>query len=233
MSDQLNAKQTAKLNSYQTTEKHVDDNASIIAAIPAFLNTFTKFKGKIAAIRHAAQQKSAVLAGITENKANSRKTLSDLTVSVAGLVYSYAAEKSDNVLREEMKVPASKLTRTKDANLAPLCQNIHDKAKQHLAALADYNLNQAKLTELQTAIDAFNAANPTTHAARSNRKTTNININDLFDQTDDILTNQLDKQIESLRETQPDFVNTYFSTRNIIDPPSRARKPEESADKKP
>ena len=231
MNNQLNAKQTAKLNSYQATKTHVAANAAIIAAVPAFQRTFQKIRANIVAIREAAQEKSVALEGITADKAAAREELSALTQNVAGLIYAYASETGDNALREEMRVPASKLIRMRDANLAPFCQNIHDKAQANLTALADYNLNAAKLAELQTAIDDFTQAAPQPRHAVTNRSTTNANLTTLFRDTDDLLENQFDKQIESLRTAHPDFVNTYFETRIIVDPPTRAKKTEDTASK--
>ena len=227
MSNSLNAKQTAKLNSYQATESHVDANASIIQTIPAFQQTYDKIKANINAIRQAAQEKSVALSGITANKSEARQTLSNLTTGIAGLVFSYAVATGNAALRDEMNVNASQLTRTRDANLAPFCQNIHDKAQANLTALADYNLNASRLAELQTAIDNYKIATPQPRAALSTRKTTNANLDTLFRDTDDLLETQFDKQIESLKPAHPDFVNTYFETRIIVDPPTRTKRTED------
>ena len=61
MTIQINAKHNAKLNMYRTTEKHVDDNASVVAGNPAFQTAFTKLKTNIVAIQNTAQQKSAAM----------------------------------------------------------------------------------------------------------------------------------------------------------------------------
>lgn len=223
MDKQLNARQEAKLNSFRATEQHVDENISFINQIPAFLATYNQIKGKIASVLDNAQLKSASLAGIAAGKSNSRQTLTTKTVAVAGVVYTYAADIGDQTLQAEMDINQSRLKRTRDDELAPLCQFVHDRAQTHLAALADYNINAAKLTALQTAIDNYKADTPRPRTAVSNRKTTNVNIKTTFKDLDQLF-DRFDRQIESLTEDHPDFVRTYFSTREIIDPPTKAKK---------
>ncbi len=230
MKKQLNAKQEARLNSFRATEMHVDDNISVITNIPAFLVTYNKIKTKIAAILDGAQAKSAALTGIAAGKTNSRQTVSTKTVSIAGVVYTYAADIADETLREEMNITNSRLTRTRDEELAPLCQFIHDRAQAHLAALKDYNITDAKLADLQTAITNYSAETPKPRTAISGRKTTNVNISNLFKDIKQLLT-RFDKQIESLAEDHPDFVKTYQSTREIVDPPTKSKKPIVTANK--
>ena len=93
-------------------------------------------------------------------------------------------------------------------------QNIHDADAANLAALADS----------ETAIDNYSAETMKPRTAVSNRKTATANLAALFKETNDILKNQMDKLIELYRADHPDFVNTYFETRIMVDPPTRARK---------
>lgn len=220
---QLNAKQEAKLNSFRATEQHVDGNIAIIAAIAAFLATWNKIKANITAILDAATLKSAALTGIAAGKTSVRQALCKLATTVAGLIYTYAVDTKNAQLRDEMNLSYSTINRTRDDELAPLCQMIHDRANANLDALKDYNLNAAKLAQLQTLIDNYSAETPKPRTAISNRKTTNANIVALFKDTDKLF-DQFDKQLESLAEENPDFVQTYFSTREIVDPPKKAKK---------
>jgi DNA repair exonuclease SbcCD ATPase subunit len=225
---QLNAKQEAKLNSQRSTEQHVDANISIISGIAAFAATYNKIKANIASLLAAVQQKSAALTGIASGKTNFRQTLSSQTVTIAGLVETYASDIGNDQLREEMHITESRLKRTRD-EFAPLCQFVHDRAAEHLDALKDYNLNAAKLAALQTAIDNYKAEVPKPRTAISNRKTTTANIAALLKDNDKLF-EKFDKQIESLRADHPDFVNTYFSTRNVINPTAKSKKPKDAAE---
>lgn len=226
MDKQLNKKQEAKFNSFRATELHVDENIALINTIPAFLATYNKIKAKIAAVSENAQLKSASLVGIAAGKSNSRQIVSTKTVSIAGVIYTYADDIGDTTLREEMNINASRLKRTRDDELTPLCQFVHDRAQTHIAALKDYNITVEKLADFQTAINNYKADTPKPRTAVSNRKTTNVNIKIIFKELDELF-DKFDRQIESLAEIHPDFVRTYFSTREIVDPPTKAKKPNE------
>ncbi len=223
----MNAKQNAKLNMYRATEKHIEDNSEIIASTPAFQTAFNKFKARIAAISSTAQQKSAALTGIAADKKNSKQILCKLAADIAGVIYAYASATNNETLKQEMNLPVTTLLRTRDEALAPRCQNIHDRAQSNARALNEYGIKPDQLTDLQTAIDNYSAETMKPRTAVSNRKTATANLAALFKETDDILKNQMDKLIELYRADHPDFVNTYFETRIIVDPPTRARKTEE------
>jgi DNA repair exonuclease SbcCD ATPase subunit len=220
MNKEMTAKQNAKLNMYRTNEKHIADNASIIADNPAFQTAFNKFKANIAAIQSVAQQKSAALTGVAADKANARQALCKLTANIAGFVYAYAAANQNETLKQEMNFSLTALQRTRDEALAPRCQNIHDKAAANLDALADYGVKKAHLTNLQTAINDYSSKTMNPRAAISGRKTATTNLAALFKENDRILKDQLDKLIEQFREAHPDFVQTYHSTREIVEPPT-------------
>jgi hypothetical protein len=224
MKKQLNAKQEAKLNSFRATERHVDGNITLINKIPAFLANYNKIKTNIAVVFNNAEEKSAALTGITAGKTNSRQIVSTKTVAIAGLVYTYAADIGDQTLRAEMNINQTRLKRTRDDELAPLCQFVHNRTAAHLAALVNYNITSDRLADLQTAIDNYSAETPKPRAAVSTRKTTNANIVATFKELDDLF-DRFDRQVESLTEEHPDFVRTYFSTREIVGPAARSKKP--------
>lgn len=221
----INAKQNAKLNSFRATEKHIEDNASVISSTPAFQTAFNNLKAKIAAIVDTAQLKSGSLSGIASDKKTAKQNLCKLASTIAGAIYAYASATGNETLQQSMNLPVTTLMRTRDEAVAPLCQMIHDRAESDLENLKDYGIKSAHLTDLQTAIADYFAKSITPRSAVTNRKTVNANINALFKEADEILKNQLDKLIELFRDENPDFVNTYFSTRIIVDPPSRAKTP--------
>lgn len=220
----INAKQNAKLNSFRAAEKHIEDNAVIISSTPAFQTAFTKLKAKIAAIVDTAQQKSGALSGAAGDKKTAKQTLCKIAATVAGAIYAYASANRNETLQQSMNLPVTTLMRMRDEAVAPLCQMIHDRAETDLEALRDYGIKPAHLTDLQTAIADYFAKSINPRSAITNRKTVNANLTNLFREADEILKNQLDKLIELFREDHPDFVNTYFETRIIVDPPTRPRK---------
>ena len=218
MNNETNTKQNAETYIYRATGRQIDYNGENAA----FQTVLNKYKTNKIAVTNVAQQKGVTLTGITADKTISKQPLCQLAANIAGVISAYASANHNETLKQEMNLPVTTLMRTCDEALAPRCQNVHDKAAANRAALNDYGIKPEQLTDLQPAIDNYSAETMKPRTAVSNRKTATANLAALFKETDDILKNQMDKLIELHRADHPDFVNTYFETRIIVDPPTRA-----------
>lgn len=214
----MNAKQEAKFTMYRTIEKHCEDNPAITGTVPAFQTTFNEFKTKIAEIGGITQFSGLATTGITTDKTSRKKTLARMAADIAGIIYAYASATKNDALKAEVNYNFTKLLGTRDDQLAPRCQNIHAKAAENLADLKDYGIAQAKLDQLQTAIDDYKSATPKPRTAVSQRKTLNTNLRRLLKEADEILKERMDKLVANFKTDHPDFVAQYESNRIIIDP---------------
>jgi hypothetical protein len=225
----LNAKQEAELNSSRSTEQHIDENITVINTIPAILANFNGIKANNAAILDSAEAKGASLT-TSSRKGSLKDSLCDETLKFAGVVETFADDTSDLQLRDDMRITLSQLKRMRDDELAPFCRFIYNRALPHANALKDYNLTPAVFTALLTLIDDYAAEAPKPRTAVSQRKTTNANIAALFADNKKRY-KKLDKQIETLRPTHPDFVRTYFSNREVANPMTIPKIPKDAANK--
>jgi hypothetical protein len=214
----MNAKQEAKLNMFRATQKHCNDNAAIVATVPAFATTLTAFNSKVSAIISTAQQEDLVIKGITVDKAVAKKTLCQLTADVAAPISAFASARGDNKLKQEVNFSFSDLFKTKDDMLAPRCQNIKDAGTANLAALASYGLTAASLTALQTTIDSYQVKVPTPRNSVAQKKTIRENLKKLILEASTVLKEQMDKTVVGFKAAHPDFVSTYKANRKILDP---------------
>jgi Carboxypeptidase regulatory-like domain len=214
----MNAQSEAKLTMYQSVEDHCDDNSDIISANIAFQTAFTNFKTKVATIVNTAQQADLALTGFAAGKKTTKQELCGMTADIAAIIYAFADATGNDELKGEVNYSLTDLLRLKDSLLAPRCQNIHDKGFENKEALKDYGITAAILTTLQTVIDTYTETIPKPRTAVSSRKTLNSNLKQFFKETDAILENQMDKLVVTFKTTNPDFVKTYFSVRQIISP---------------
>jgi hypothetical protein len=219
----LDRKQETRLNMYGVVIMRCDNNEVIVNTNLAFKNGFADFKVIAGNIATQAQAAGAVITGIAMDKGVSAADLCALAARNAGLIYAYAAKTGNNTLRQAVDFSKSDLQRLKDAELAPVCQNIHDAGVANLAALGDYGVTAAKLAEFQTAINGYLAQIAAPRDAIVDRKVTKANIVELFKQGDFILREVLDKLIEDFADDNPDFVKQYKSARIIIDPKSKSK----------
>lgn len=220
----MNATQEAKLNMYRATQKHCNDNMVIVTTVPAFETAFTSFNANVSAIISTAQQEDLVTKGVTIDKSESKKSLCQLAADVAAPIFAFASSSNDNTLKQEVNFSFSDLFKTKDDQLAPRCQNIHDAGTTNLAALAPFGITAAILTSLQDAIDSYQAKVPTPCNAAAQKKTIRENLKSLIKETDKILKEQMDKTVIGFKAASPDSVSTYKANRVIIDPNKAATK---------
>lgn len=213
----MKAKQEAKLTMYRAVERHCDENTSIISTVPAFQTAYNNFKAKIADILNTAQKKDVGLKGIAADKDSRKQALCQIASDVASIIYAYASATSNNTLKEEVNFSLSALQKTRDDQLAPRCQNIHDKGLANIGALKDYGITNANLATLQTPIDNYSAETPKPRTALSQRKILVSNLAQLFKDADAILKDQLDRLAINFKTDNPDFVTQYESNRIIVD----------------
>ena len=214
----MNAQQQAKLTMSRTTEQILDDNASIIAAVPALVSLIVLVKSVIASILTATQLADVNLTGIAADKGNAKNHLAFTASDFADIIGSFASATKNATLKQEVNYSYSKLWRMRDEALAPVCRIIHDRAAENLDALRDYGITPQKLSAFDAAINDYVAKTPKTRTAIVNRRTQNANLRALFNQLDDILKNQMDGLMKNFRTSHPDFYNAYLAAREVIDP---------------
>lgn len=218
----MNARQKAKSDMYQVIEQVCDDNPGIISELVAFQTAVNKYKALIAQIFETEQFRSLPLTGITLDKGADRTKLCKLVSNIARFAFAYASATKNETLKAEVDYSHSKFLLLREDQLVSISQNIHDIGITNLPALKDYGITDAKLTELQAAIDAFKASIPKPRAAKGQKITMTGNLEELFAQTDDILINQMDALLSNFETAHPNFVKDYRVARRIKDPATTA-----------
>lgn len=195
-----------------------DESSAIVALVPAFQTALTALKAKIAEIDETEEQSSLSIAGISADKKNFKEAACTNTVDIAGMVYAYAVATTNQTLKQEVKLSPTKLRRTGDAAFAPFCQAVHDRAFEHKTALADYGVTDELLLNLQKSINDFASAAPKPRTAIGKRKTRRTSLIQLFRELDEILNERMDALMGKFRTSHPEFYQTYFNLREIVDP---------------
>ncbi|MCD9186792.1 MAG: carboxypeptidase-like regulatory domain-containing protein [Pyrinomonadaceae bacterium] len=213
----MNIRQEARLTMFRTTEQILDDNASIVAAVPALVSLIIVFKSVIASILNTTQLADVNLTGIAADKASAKNSLALTASDFADIIGSFASATKNATLKAEVKYSLSKLSKMRDEALAPVCRIIHDRAAENIDALRDYGITPQKLALFDTAIGEYASKTPNTRTAIVSRRTQNANLVQLFRQGNDLLKNQMDGLVKNFRTTHPDFYNAYLAAREITD----------------
>lgn len=222
----MTSRQESKLNMYNATATFLVDNAAITATLPAFPAAVTALNNQIASIEAAAQTEAEVISGITVNKNDLKKSLAQLATTNAAALFAFASASGDAVLKEKARYSYSDLYKLKDDELSIICQNLHAEENAVLASLAPYGVTAATLTTFQTMITDYSTEVPAPRNAASTRAAARQQLNDLFDETDELLKEQVDKLAVQFKVSEPEFYNAYKSNRVILDAAQSATKVE-------
>jgi len=90
-------------------------------------------------------------------------------------------------------------------------------ANENMAALAEFGVTPDVITELTTSMDDFNTLIGKPRTILSQKYAALGNIEELFDEGNQILKLNLDNTMLIYRETQTEFYQGYQNARNIID----------------
>jgi uncharacterized protein YecE (DUF72 family) len=150
------------------------------------------------------------------------------TVETAATVYAYASLIGDNELLSKVDYSPSYLKNLRDTELKAVCQSVHTAASSVISELDDYGKTQEDLDKLQKEINDFSDMLSQSRKAISTRATATSRLEELFEETDDLLKNQLDKLMITYKNSHPRFYNTYKKARQIVDmgKHSRTEEPE-------
>lgn len=138
-------------------------------------------------------------------------------LAAASALYSYGRKTKNTEVQEIANTTESRLRKLRDTELASRATSIHTQAAAHAADLADYGVTATMITDLQAKIADYSAAIGDRESGVADRVGATAALSDLFDQTDDVLTEDLDRLMELVRESQTDFYNKYFAARVIKD----------------
>jgi hypothetical protein len=216
----MDRKKEARLSMYDAVIAYCNNNNALIATVPAFQNAFTSFQSIVDNIRATAQLEASVITGITTDKSQVKANLSVVAANLAAMIFAYASNVNNNVLKEQVNFTPSELKLLKDEKLIAACSNIRDAANANIASLADYGITAANITDFQSMMDGYSAKVSSPRNAVSQRSSYSKTLTTLFKQADDALKNQMDKMAQKFNVTNEDFYNTYKSNRIIIDPGS-------------
>ena len=209
--------QDNKRSMYIAVQRVCNSNNSIWSGLPAFVSAFGDFESAIAGIDTQRQIQEGRTTGITENKQKEEDEMIQITLEIAAAVYAYASKIGDNELRDKISYSPSYLRGSRDNTLKDICHVIHDEAAKVIANLADYGKTPADLTQLQKEIDDYAAILAKPRTAIGTRATATTQLVELFQQSDGLLKNQLDKLMISYQNGESVFYQTYRNARNIVD----------------
>jgi len=213
----MTARQETKLGMYNTVLAGLEARPDLFVAFPAMQIATARLKSKVVAINITGQQEDLVISGVTEDKIIIRKRTAMMGATIATVLFAYAVEINDEVLKKEVNYSASALLITKDDQLPIRLTNIYDRAVTHLANLEAFGITSEIVSNFYNLLETYKEKAPSPRRALGVKKQLKVNLTLQFKEADEILKLQIDKRIVALKADHPDFVAEYKSNRILID----------------
>lgn len=217
----MNEYQNAKLQMVNELIQVCNKYSNVVVSVIPFQAALTALKAKAAEIEDDEELNSLSMAGITADRQNFEEIVCQIATDIAGIIYAYAVNTSNNALRLEVNLLLIKLRNKTDAELIQACRAIYTRAAGLKTELAGYGVSAEMLTDLQEAIDDYETASPDPHTALD--KSRKELLKQLFEELDDILSKRMDNLMDKFRLPNPEFYGAYFDLRKNYEPSTTTR----------
>lgn len=186
--------------------------------IPAFATTKTSADTKLVLIDNLTALADSNTTGVTLDTNQLRTTMTLLALKCGNAVSAYAASINDNTLRVAVTYTETQMARFKKEEIDDICEQIHNLANTHAALAGMFGYTPIDVTDLFTAIGLYRTSIQNPRQAIITRSTAIENIKALVrDISDNLFKKQMDKMVNTLKASQPNFVTNYFKARIILD----------------
>lgn len=212
----MNANQEDKLSMYYVVRDTAERYRPTWVSNAVFAATYNLWAEKIPLIESNRDMQTLETTGITTDKTSKRSAMTEKALFLENRLQSYANAVENAELRESVQYSASDLKKTRDTDVVGICNTILAQANAYAAAIAEYGVTAAMITDFQTAIAAYSSTLAKPKAAKSQTKTATENLARLFKEADDLLVKRLDLDIELFKASNPEFYSQYKTARIII-----------------
>jgi hypothetical protein len=219
----MNKDQEDTLNMYEATNDVLQSNAAIWTPNVPFNAAVGELEDGIADIGDLRDQQEADTTGITEDKDERRTTLEEKTYTIGSVISFYASTTGNRDLLKKVNFGKSELSKARDNELPGMSDQVHQAAVDNAAAILPYGVTALMTAALKTAIDNYVDYISKPRAAVSETSAATEQLPNVFENTDKLLEERIDKGMELFKAANPDFYAQYFIAREIINSPTQKR----------
>ena len=158
--------------------------------------------------------------GATQDKAGARDALEDVLFLMCEALGVLAHSASDNDLVALTDVTPTTLDRMDGEELSNRAARVLAAANTKKTDLARFQVTQANIDELDTALQTFNSVKKSPRTRTAERKAQTQSVGRQIRDLKKHLRNQIDPMVNLFQRTNPDFVAGYRAARVIVDRPA-------------
>ena len=206
--------QIQKLRMYIALSILLKENPAILAKLPNGTKLLTALDNAIADIQanNLRQQESDAI--LREQLDELHKNLVNNIINTSRKMQAFADSKKSNALLKDIKFTKTDLANISDIELVQIAKKLHETVNLYLAELEKYELDAETQKTLLADITVYETTTPKLDKwLRDQKEITNIlRVN--FKTADEIVAS-IDKQVEIVHDSEPEFYKKYKTTRKI------------------
>lgn len=157
-----------------------------------------------------------------------RKELEEHCFYIASALHSIGSFEKNSGITAVTALKESTLKNYMEDMLVTKAKTLHTLAKENTEKLANYGIVEADITKLDELIKKFASIQTIPRSMVVDRKAAKLSLEDAVGQAKDMLTDQIDLQMEMLRKREPDFYNAFLAARKVVDTGIRHKKKEDA-----
>lgn len=211
----MTKRQENKLTMYEGLLSLLQANSARISGAAGFPETVTELTDKIGALKAKSAEVDTVAVGKTATKESAKESLIEALMPVCNMMCVIGKKKGDEELKELGDVPESRMNYMRDTELAKYGKTIAERAAAISAELTAKGITAAMVADLAAKADGYNTAIGAKESSIVDRKGARQTLGDLFNEVDELLTDEVDRFMELLRSKEPEFYNKYFAARVV------------------
>lgn len=202
---------------FNTTQETLDANTALWNTIPVMVTVKNQYDELLQRIDEVNEKTNPGSRAVTAGKEKTKNNLTDKVVVVSGILQAYAAFNDDLPLQGKTKLTRSDIYNARETDIEKLVSPVIKEARNHLDDLADFMLTEEMIMEVETTLDDFKAQIGKPRLIRNQAFAAMTLLDELFDATNELLKNKLDKLMIRFENTHTDFYSEYQRSRTIVD----------------
>ncbi len=213
----MNKTQTNWDRMYLNTQETLDANTTLWNTIPIVVTTKNQFDELIQRIADVNEKTNPNSKAVTASKEKTKTALANKIVVISGIMQAFAAFNDNTVLLGKVKITQSDIYNARETDVEKLVSPVIDEARKYLTDLADFGLTEAMITEAETTLDDFKAQIGQPRTIRNQAYAAMTLMDELFDESNALLKNKMDKLMIRFKFTDTQFYSEYERARTIVD----------------
>ncbi len=209
----MNTYDSLKVNSYIATDQLLVKNKSYYETDVTTKAEVETFSGALASLLSYSNKMDEPIGWLVADKNALKESVISQVFHVSNALSCLADSLSDSLMLQKVYISNAELRRLSEIKLIGYTTQAIDICRAHLDELAPYGISEAELVNLEADFATFEKDRADRKILMDAKKDDKKEFNRLKKEINSLLTKKLDRRIENLRASQPEFVSQYFSVR--------------------